>query len=147
MDKATLHLIKLAVGAESIASMAAWQAHVQSRSPKRKGTRLFHDTRMVPKRAGDILPTGSIFWVIKGVVSVRQRIVDIEAYEAGDGRRCRLWLDPSLIETRPQPRRPFQGWRYLRPEDAPADLGAGSQTGEGDLPADMRAELMELGLL
>ena len=33
-----------------------------------------------------------------------------------------LRLDPEVVRTAPQPRRAFQGWRYLRPEDAPRDL-------------------------
>jgi hypothetical protein len=53
-------------------------------------------------------------------------------------------LDREIVLTRSQPRRAFQGWRYLVPADAPADLAAGDVAG---LPPEMRAELAELGLL
>ena len=40
--------------------------------------------------------------------------------------------------------RPFQGWRYFQPKDAPPDLGA---SGAGEMPEELRRELGELGLL
>lgn len=138
-----LHLIKLSVGSEDIDDIVNWQAHMRARH----GGHYFHDTRMVPRRRDELLAGGSIYWVIKGQIRVRQELRDIEAYEDSAGvRRCRLWLEPALIETRPKPKRPFQGWRYLQPKAAPADLPQGPP-GSGDMPASMRAELMELGLL
>lgn len=141
-----LHLIKLCVGAESIEDLREW---VDERSRLAVSAGLdphsAHVTRMVPKRMADLLDGGSLYWVIKGVLSARQQLLDIEEFTDNDGiGRCRLLLAPEVIETMPQPKRPFQGWRYLDAKDAPADLMAG---GQGEMPADLKRELAELGLL
>jgi hypothetical protein len=79
-------------------------------------------------------------------VQCRQRLTGIVPFTDGEGvGRCRLMLDPVVTRTEWQPRRPFQGWRYLDPKDAPADL-EGAGTGE-ELPLSLRRELAELGLL
>lgn len=137
----TIHLIKLCVGIDSI-------EHLRQRQfeRRRQGGVLRHVTRMTPRRRTEILDDGSIYWVIKGIVQVRQAITGMELTVGGDGvARCALMLDADLIATRPQPRRAFQGWRYLRTEDAPADLPTG--TWFADMPPKMRAELMQLGLI
>lgn len=137
----TLHLIKLCVGVSEIQELADWQAQ-----RLRQAKRVYHVTRMIPRRAAEVLDGGSIYWVIRGLAMVRQRIVAIEPFRDEDGiERCKLVFDPALVPTRPQPRRAFQGWRYLDPGDAPADLPRGR--GSGELPAKLRAELAELGLL
>lgn len=143
----TLHLIKLCVGAGSVDELAAWidfrrhEALARGQEPEQ-----FHTTRMIPKRADEILDGGSLYWVIKGVVQVRQQVLQIRPFTDSEGiKRCDLVLKPELILTRSQPRRPFQGWRYLKAEDAPADLSARSERQE--LPEDMRRELVELALL
>jgi hypothetical protein len=100
-------------------------------------------TRQWPKRADDVLDGGSLYWVIKGVILVRQRIVEIADVTDDHGLRCGLYLDPELKRTAPQPRRAFQGWRYLEPKDAPADLD--DLKGGGDLPEEIRRQLVELG--
>ena len=136
-----LHLIKLCVGADSIEDLAQWQA-----GRLKKAREIFHTTRMVPKRAPEIVAGGSLYWIIKGLIRVRQRITEIRPFTDTDGiGRCHLVFDPALIAVRPTPRRPFQGWRYLKPEDAPPDLPKGALV--DDMPEDMRATLSELGLL
>ncbi|QPC41640.1 DUF1489 domain-containing protein [Kaustia mangrovi] len=137
----TVHLIKLCVGVDSIDDLARYQ----ERRLKR-GEELFHTTRMVPKRADEVVAGGSLYWVIRGQIQLRQRVVEIRPFTDAEGiGRCRLVFDPELVPVRPTPRRAFQGWRYLKPEDAPADLPKG---GDMDgLPSEMRAELMELGLI
>lgn len=146
----TLHLMKLCVGVGSIEELAERQRRVLERSSgggKADGARLVHTTRMTPKRRDALLDGGSLYWVIGGVIRVRQRLVDIAPFTDGAGvRRCHLVLDPELVPTRPQRRRPFQGWRYLEPADAPPDLDRGTAV-SGDLPPEMAAELAELGLL
>jgi hypothetical protein len=138
----TVHLLKLSVGSTSIESMAAWQA----RRLADIGV-LFHRTRHAPRRAEEVLDGGSIYWVIQRFVLVRQRIIGIERAEDPDGIRCcHLLLDPELIKTRPQPRRPHQGWRYLQPADAPPDMGAITDF-EDEPPPAMAAELRSLGLI
>lgn len=139
----TLHLIKLCVGIETFEELAEWQ---QRRL--RKEGELRHITRMTPRRAEELLGGGSIYWVIKGYIQARQRLLELRAVTDKDGvSYCALILDAKLARTAPQPRRPFQGWRYLAPEDAPADMGKGATGGKGEMPPKMRAELMALGLL
>lgn len=140
----TVHLIKLCVGAERIDDLEAWQQTLLRRN---QGTALaghpHHTTRMFPKRRDALLAGGSIYWVIAGQIQVRQGIIDLQAVETQEGRKCLIVLDPELVRVVPAARGPFQGWRYLEPKDAPADLSSG-QAGD-DLP--IRAELAELGLL
>lgn len=133
----TLHLLKLAVGAESIADLEGFQAN-------RRG-RLAHVTRMVPRRAEDLLDGGSLYWVIKGQIAVRQRLEAIEPFTDADGiGRCRLVLDRTVVRVRPRPFRAFQGWRYLAPEDSPPDL---TSQDDAEIPEALRNELAALGLL
>ncbi|MFD0918071.1 DUF1489 family protein [Pseudahrensia aquimaris] len=140
-----LHILKLSVGTESLEDKIDWSKHYLKRL-KAAGhpPQLFHTTRMVPKRIDEILDGGSIYWVIKGQVQCRQAIVDIEPFTDGHGiKRCHLVLDNKIIATQWQPKRAFQGWRYLKPEDAPADLGADAAA----IPTELKAELSDLGLL
>ncbi|PWE16495.1 DUF1489 domain-containing protein [Marinicauda salina] len=134
-----LHLIKLCVGADSIEDLEAWR---DTTAPG--GGPMSHTTRMFPKRRDALLDGGSLYWVIKRIVQVRQRILDLEEVVGEDGiRRCRIWLDPEIVRTNPSPKRPFQGWRYLEPHEAPGDLTAAS--GGEDLPDELRRKLIELG--
>ena len=137
----TVHLIKLCVGIAEVEELAAWQAR---RAKQSKG--VWHVTRMVPTRAAELVDGGSMYWVIRGTVLVRQRIEAVERYTDEEGiGRCKLVFDPELVAVQPVPRRAFQGWRYLAPGDAPRDVPPRS---EGDeLPPKLRAELAALGLL
>ncbi|MDO1583732.1 DUF1489 family protein [Rhizobium oryzicola] len=143
-----LHLIKLCVGADSIQDLREWVAdRCMTAMAAGLEPHSVHTTRMVPKRIEELLDGGSLYWVIKGQVSARQSLIDIKTYTGSDGiGRCELILGPEVIETAPQPKRPFQGWRYLKPEDAPRDLGS---IGEDitEIPEHLRRELAELGLL
>jgi hypothetical protein len=147
MATAKLHLIKLCVGAETVEDLTDWQARVMAEARAAGRDPLpVHVTRMWPKRADDLLAGGSLYWVIKGFVLCRQRILALEPRDGTDGvRRCAIRLDPETVRTRPQPRRPFQGWRYLRPEDAPRDLAA--QGRSADLPPALVAGLDAIGVL
>jgi hypothetical protein len=140
-----IHLIKLCVGCDSVDDLTEWIAEALARRRRAgKAAEHSHVTRMVPRRAAELLDGGSLYWVIKGMVRVRQRLVGVRPFVDDDGvGRCRLVLDPAVVPTEWQPRRPFQGWRYLRPEDAPRDLRSGRRS---DLPPALSAELAELGL-
>ena len=141
-----IHLQKLSVGSESIATLQDWQKMVVRRRAK-KGLSPHHQhvTRMFPKQKEALLDGGSIYWVIKGLIQCRNEIVDLEETQTKDGRKaCAIVMDPNLIAVVPTPKRPFQGWRYLRIEDAPADLGL--INGAGDLPPELRAKLVNLGV-
>jgi hypothetical protein len=143
-----LHLIKLCVGAESIPDLESWIAEklAMKRKAKQKPEQC-HRTRMAPKRQAELLDGGSLFWVIKGQISARQRLLDIRPYtdEQGIGR-CDLVLEPEVIPVSPRRCRPFQGWRYLKDEEAPPDL-RGGLADVGQMPEKMQKELRELGLL
>jgi hypothetical protein len=140
-----LHVIKLSVGAESIQDLDDWWTEQELRFRKAgKPGRIVHTTRMVPKRIDEILDGGSIYWVIKGQVLVRQRITGIEPFTDAEGiGRCHLVFDRKLVPVAPRPKRPFQGWRYLQLKDAPPDLRGAS----GDTPPELAQELAALGLL
>ncbi|SOE18684.1 hypothetical protein SAMN05877838_3620 [Hoeflea halophila] len=143
-----LHLLKLCVGAESVEDQRDWierrlaMAVAAAQTPEQ-----IHTTRMVPKRAAELVDGGSLYWVIKGNIQARQRLLEIRPFTDADGiSRCHLVLEPVLHETSWAPRRPFQGWRYLDPKDAPPDLAASGADGE-DLPPELKRELAGLGLL
>lgn len=142
----TLHLMKLAVGIDSVAHLRAVQA-----GRRGEAATFSHPTRHAPKRAEELLAGGSLYWVIRGVIRVRQRLVAIEpgvpGPSGGVAGPCLLVLDPALVETVPRPQRPFQGWRYLKADDAPADAGGVDDGHPAELPAEMAAELARLGLL
>jgi hypothetical protein len=144
----TVHLVKLCVGIDDVEHLARVQAKRQA-DARRKGIapELKHITRHTPKRADEILDGGSIYWVIKGFIRARQRIVDIRPGERADGEpACALVLDPALTTTELRSFRPFQGWRYLAPDRAPPDAPRTGPAGEG-APEAMVAELKGLGLL
>ena len=136
----TLHLKKLSVGSHSLETLRAWQALRLSETG-----RLIHVTRNRPRRAEEILDGGSIYWIIKGVMSARQQIIDLAAVQRADGQvACGLVLSPNLVATVPIKMRIFQGWRYLEAEDAPADL---TDPVDESMPPTLVAELRELGVL
>jgi hypothetical protein len=144
-----LHLIKLAVGCESVKDLKEWIAE-RMQAAKKKGLpqQHVHVTRMTPKRIEDILPGGSLYWVIRGEIAAREKLIAIEPFRDRDGiGRCRLVMQPKVIAVAPRPMRPFQGWRYLNAEDAPPDLGKESAAGVAAMPEPMRRELRDLGLL
>ena len=141
-----LHLQKLSVGSESLKSLQAWQSRqAQLRMQKGLSAHNQHVTRMFPKRKDALLDGGSIYWVIKGLIQCRNRLVDLQETQTEDGRKaCAIIMDPVLIPVIPTPKRPFQGWRYLTDSDAPRDLiGAGES---GELPSDLRLRLINLGV-
>lgn len=143
-----LNLLKLCVGVDSVEDLEEWiGARLAEAQARGDVAEQFHTTRMVPKRVDELIAGGSLYWVIKGNVQVRQRLLDIRPFTDAEGvSRCRLILDPVLHRTRWQPRRPFQGWRYLKTEDAPPDLSGDDQE-IASLPPKLRQELAELGLL
>ena len=137
-----LHLRKLCVGVETVEQLAQFQARRLKR-----GETLRHDTRMMPKRRADILDGGSLYWVIKGRLQVRQAITDITQVVDESGRSfARLHLARDLVRLVPRGHRPFQGWRYFEAADVPPDLAAGG-AGAEDLPAEMQAELRARGIM
>lgn len=144
-----LHLIKLAVGCESVEDLAEWQAD-RLKQMKRDGQKpeLFHRTFQMPKRREELLDGGCMYWVIKGIIQARQRLLDLREGTKPDGSPCSLLiLDKTLVTVRPTPRRAFQGWRYLKPDEAPADLKIRKGDDVAEMPPKLRRDLAELGLI
>jgi hypothetical protein len=140
---AQLNLLKLCVGADSVEDLIQWQLSQRARWPKGCAV---HVTRMWPKREAELLDGGSLFWIIKGAILCRQRLLALEQVDSGDGiTRCALVMDAEVIRTETAPRRPFQGWRYLDLKEAPRDLPKG-RTLEDAIPPDMARALADIGL-
>jgi len=144
-----LHLIKLCVGADSIKDLKDWVAE-RIGAAKKKGLppHHIHITRMTPKRLDELLAGGSLYWVIRGEIAAREKLVAIEPFRDRDGiGRCRLVMQPKVVPVSPRPMRAFQGWRYFEAKSAPPDLAKSAATGLAAMPEPMRRELRDLGLL
>jgi hypothetical protein len=144
-----LHIIKLAVGCESVKELKGWVAE-RMKTAKKKGLpqRHVHITRMTPKRVDEVLSGGSLYWVIRGEIAAREKIVAIEPFRDKDGiGRCRLVMQPKVIAVSPRPMRPFQGWRYFTEDAAPPDLTRAAAGSIATMPEPLRRELRDLGLL
>jgi hypothetical protein len=148
-----LHLIKLCVGCDSIRDLEDWiDEKLKARKGKEAGKAApaparDHTTRMVPKRAAEIIDGGSLYWVIRGQIMCRERILDIRPFTDKEGvGRCHIVLDCKPVPVEPRPYRAFQGWRYFKPDEAPRDLDRAAP-GARDMPEDLRRELRDLGLL
>jgi hypothetical protein len=128
-----LHIIKLVVGCDTIDDLLAWH---------KAGEPWVMHTRMTPKRVDEVLDGGSLYRVFKGQILCRQTILAIDTVGEGAAKRCEVTVDPTIIRVAPQPRRAFQGWRYLPPEDAPPDLTEGESA---QMPAELARQLRELG--
>ncbi|MGE3529780.1 MAG: DUF1489 family protein [Methyloceanibacter sp.] len=144
----TVHLIKLCVGVETPRELADWQdGHLRRLARSGKRPEHCHRTLQTPRRRDEILNGGSLYWVIKGFVLVRQRVLDLRDDTREDGSPCcGIVLDTELVPTRPQPRRAFQGWRYLEAADAPSDGKSFDDRAEA-MPRAMREELRALRLI
>ncbi|WP_020178280.1 DUF1489 domain-containing protein [Methylopila sp. M107] len=144
----TVHLQKLCVGCDSPEELRAWiDQRLADKRRRGLAAEQAHVTRSTPKRAAEVLDGGSLYWVIKGTILVRQKISDLRAVKDTDGvERCAIVMEPELVAVRPTPRRPFQGWRYLPANEAPADLADDQLLAPG-LPGHLVAELRSLGLM
>ena len=144
----TIHLVKLCVGIERLQDLRIWHAkRLDDLARTGRVAELCYKTKQMPRRRAEVLDGGSLYWVIKGFVSARQHILDLKQTVREDGQPCcGIVLDPKIVETRPKPRRPFQGWRYLEVGEAPPDL-SGSDEGAVEMPPGMREELRALRLI
>ncbi len=144
----SLHLVKLCVGCDSVADLEDWiREKLKEKKRRRQKPEHIHTTRMVPKRGEELIDGGSLYWVVRGQIACRERILDIRPFTDKDGvGRCRIVLDGKVVLVEPRPRAAFQGWRYLEAKDAPRDLSHAAP-GAARMPETMRRELRELGLL
>lgn len=144
----TVHLLKMAAGIESLAHLRRRQQH--GLASRGDGTDiLIHRTRHFPRRFEDVLDGGSLYWIVKRHILARNRIIGLDRTEGADGRPlCAIHLESRLVPVMPTRRRPIQGWRYMEPADAPADLTDVATGEEAEpLPPEMASELKELGLI
>ena len=134
-----LHLVKMAVGAADVEELRRFRAQ---RYAERGVSWVY--TRNHPRRTEAVLDGGSLYWVVKGQIAVRQRLLALKPVVRQGVPCCGLVYDPELIATVRRHRDPFQGWRYLDPKDAPPD----ARDLKGlNLPEALKIELAELGLL
>ncbi len=147
MSDEYINLVKLCVGIDTLEQLENYRADQSDLAGVNGVDDLTtHVTRMWPKRADQLLRGGSLYWVIKGVILARQRILRFDERIGGDGiRRCAIIMEPRVIRTQAAARRPFQGWRYLQIADSPPDLAA-RRDFEDELPADLSRALAEIGL-
>jgi hypothetical protein len=142
----TLHIIKLCVGVDTLQELAEWQAQrLKDLKKKGKPAELIHVTRMMPKRKEEVLDGGSLYWVIKGQIAARQKLLELRKVTKNGTPHCGLVYEPKLIPVQRRAHRAFQGWRYFDPKDAPPD--ARGTKGLEKLPEKLQAELVNLGLL
>jgi hypothetical protein len=143
-----LHLIKLCVGCDSVRDLEDWiKQKLKAKRKNGEKPERIHVTRMVPKRADELIDGGSLYWIIRGELACRERIREVRPFVDKDGiGHCALVLDPKVVLVEPRPYRAFQGWRYLAAKDAPRDLDKVVK-GAAAMPETLRRELRELGLM
>ncbi len=142
----TLHILKLCVGVDTLQELAEWQAkRLKDFKKAGKKLELIHVTRMTPKRKDEVLDGGSLYWVIKGQIAARQKLLELRKVTKNGLPHCGLVYEPKLIPVQRRAHRAFQGWRYFDPKDAPPD--ARGTKGLEKLPEKLQAELVNLGLL
>ena len=149
MSEPSVNIVKLAVGVKSVEELALIQRQFLSQGGIHASDGFYHSTKLMPKKHEAIVKSGSLYWVIKGVICARQKIVAITKDEDLDGiKRCKIFLDDTIIKTTPMRKKPFQGWRYLKKNRTPADI-ADPVTGtfEDDIPLEVQQQLLEVGLL
>ena len=143
----TIHLLRMAVRVESVSNLKQLQAERLVQSAAENKNELYTYTRNIPKLMDDLIDDGSIYWVIRKYIRVRQRILGIERRTNDEGKSyCAIQIDPELKQVVARRQKSFQGWRYLKPEDIPTDLLT-SQSKVTNLPSALADELRELGLI
>ena len=149
MSEPSVNIVKLAVGVKSVEELALIQRRFLSHGGAHANNGFYHSTKLMPKKHEAIVKSGSLYWVIRGVICARQKIVAITKDEDPDGiKRCKIFLDDTIIKTTPMRKKPFQGWRYLKKNRTPADItDPVTGTFEDDIPLEVQQKLLEVGLL
>ena len=149
MSETPVNIVKLAVGIQSVEELALIQRRFLNQPEVDANRGFYHSTKLMPKKHEAIVKSGSLYWVIKGVICARQKIISITKQEDSDGiKRCKIYLNDSIIKTVPMRKRPFQGWRYLKRNKTPADItDTVTGTFDDDIPLEVQRQLLEVGLL
>lgn len=141
-----LHLIKLAVGVDTVDELKAYQKKRFQKLHNKQNV-FVHITRNTPRRSEELLAGGSLYWVIKGYIRAHQKILGLKSLVIDDIPHCGIVLASEVFKTVSHPQRPFQGWRYFAPNKAPKELGDDDDDDVSEMPESMRRELKKLGLL
>lgn len=140
-----LHL-KVSANRESLEDLARWQhTCLKDKRKKKQPLLLQHVTRLMPKRRDEILDGGSIYWVIKGRIVARQKIVELKPAQKYGRSHFEITYEPKLTLVAARRTQQIEGWRYLASKDAPPDIVADKAA--ENLPEDLKIELSRLGLL
>jgi hypothetical protein len=142
----TVHLIRMAAGIEDMETLHAYVQR-EIRTEKGFGKVVSIHTRNTPRRTADLLEGGSLYSVFRSIIQCRRKILDIRAKKIKGEDYCEILLDPAFIRVMPMPYKPFQGWRYLEPARAPADLGVYKGVGKDAPPEEIAEDLRAAGLL
>lgn len=143
-----IHLLRTAAGIKDLQELQEVQKHFSTRTREGLGEVVVITTRNTPKRADELLDGGSVYYIVKNIIQVRQKILDIETVTDADGEKCcQILISPKIMRVMPVAQRAVQGWRYLDPAKAPKDLGYLHPANEEAPPEDMAEELKSLGLL
>lgn len=140
-----IHMVKLCVGVASVEELESYRDERAHWWGADYGEDVHvHRTRMMPKRREEMEGMSSIYWVMSGTICCRQPILRLAPYTDAEGKDyCDIIMAPDIVRTLPYPKRPFQGWRYLRPEDAPPDM----ESNDNENSAEIAAELARMGLI
>ena len=144
-----VNLVKIAVGITTVEELNLRQTEFLRRVNDKSFPYFYHTTRMMPQKHEDIISNGSLYWVIKGAICARQKVLDIVRFEDTDGKkRCKIFLDSKIIRTKPVRKRPFQGWRYLKKHITPEDLLEPIKANfESNIPVHVQRQLLEMGVI
>ena len=144
-----VNLVKIAVGVTTVEELILRQTEFLKKINDKNFPYFYHSTRMMPKKYEDIISNGSLYWVIKGAICARQKVLDIVKFEDTDGKkRCKIFLAAEIVKTKPVRKRPFQGWRYLKKHITPEDLNEPIKTTfDSNIPLDVQKQLLEMGVL
>jgi hypothetical protein len=148
MSESEVNLVKIAVGVSSLEELSLRQKEFFKGNLDNSSPYFYHTTRMMPKKHEDIIKTGSLYWVIKGVICARQKVINILRFEDTDGKkRCKIFLEEKITRTAPIRKKPFQGWRYLKRHKTPIDLDDPIKTSfDSEIPIEVQKQLLELGV-
>ena len=144
-----VNLVKIAVGVTTVEELILRQTEFLKKINDKNFPYFYHSTRMMPKKYEDIISNGSLYWVIKGAICARQKVLDIVKFEDTDGKkRCKIFLAAGIIKTKPVRKRPFQGWRYLKKHITPEDLNEPTKANfDSNIPIHVQKQLLEMGVL
>ena len=144
-----VNLVKIAVGVTTVEELRLRQREFLRKFNDKNYPYFYHTTRMMPKKREDIVSSGSLYWVIKGVICARQKVLDIIKFEDTDGKnRCKIFLTKEIVKTKPVKKRPFQGWRYLKKHITPQDLAEHINTDfDSAIPIHLQKQLLEMGVI